>query len=373
MSSKVSIVRCKSYSTAAVEEAVRRSVDLLGGVNAFIKPGSVVLVKPNLLVAKEPDAGITTHPEVVRAAIRILKEINCRIFVGDSPSAWGNREQDIDEVHQRTGMKKVCQEESVTLVKFNKRRWHGKFPLTTWLDNCDYVVNVPKFKTHNLTVLTGGIKNLYGLIPGTFKAELHKHHFEAVDFAKVLVDIYQKARPALTIIDGIVAMEGDGPGSAGKLRRQDLIVAGEDCVAIDTVLAVIMGIHPLEVPSTKEAARRHLGAADINSIAIVGEQLKDLDLKPFLPPSAATLTKKLPRPVVELLKKLIKIRPYIEGENCIKCYFCARACPTKAIKTDRERLAFVYGECIACFCCQEVCPNSAIKTKKSILARILGL
>lgn len=373
MNPKVSVIKCKTYEPPLVEEATRKAISLLGGISVFIKPGSVVLVKPNLLIAKEPEAGITTHPEVVRAVIRILKDIGCRIFVGDSPSAWGNREQDVDEVHQRTGMKKICQEENVILVKFNKRRWHGKFPLTTWLDNCDYIVNVPKFKTHNLTVLTGAIKNLFGLVPGTFKAELHKNHFKTDDFSRILVDIYQKAKPALTVVDGIVAMEGDGPGTAGKLRQQGLILAGTDCLAIDTVLAVIMGISPLDVPTTKEAASRHLGVSEIDSISIIGEQLKDLNPKPFLPPSAATLIKNLPRPVVELLKKLIKIRPYIEGENCIKCYFCARTCPTKAIKTENERMAFTYAKCIACFCCQEVCPNSAIKTKKSLLAKMLGL
>jgi uncharacterized protein (DUF362 family)/Pyruvate/2-oxoacid:ferredoxin oxidoreductase delta subunit len=373
MDSKVSLVKCKNYEPRLVEEATRRAIDLLGGISIFIKPASVVLVKPNLLVAREPESGVTTHPEVVRAVIRVLKDINCRIVVGDSPSAWGNREQDVDEVYRRTGIKKVCQEEEVTLVKFNKRRWHGKFPLTTWLDNCDYIVNVPKFKTHNLTILTGGIKNLYGLIPGSFKAELHKHHFEADNFSRILVEIYQKAKPALSVIDGIVAMEGDGPGAAGKLRQQDLIIAGVDCVAIDAVLAAIMGIPPLDVPTTREAARRHLGIAELDSISIIGEQLKTLNPKPFLLPSAATLTSRLPRPVVELLKKLIKVRPYIEGENCIKCFFCLRTCPTKAIKTKKERMVFAYAKCIACFCCQEVCPNAAIKVKKSVFAKLIGL
>ncbi|MCM8779750.1 MAG: DUF362 domain-containing protein, partial [Candidatus Omnitrophica bacterium] len=144
MTSSVSIVSCKNYDPAFVYAALHQAVALLGGIDNFIKPASKVLLKPNLLMTAEPEKGITTHPEVVRATIRLLKEINCKIIVGDSPSVWGNQLKQYDELCQRTGMKKVCQEESVELVDFNKRRWRGKFPLTTWLDDCDFLVNLPK-------------------------------------------------------------------------------------------------------------------------------------------------------------------------------------------------------------------------------------
>ena len=172
MSACVSVVKCDSYEPAMVEQAIRNSLDLLGGVTRFVKPGSRVLVKPNLLMSKGPECGITTHPEVVRAVIHILKEINCKIIIGDGPSVWGQYIENVDEVYNITGIRQVCQDEGVELVNFNKRRMRDKFPLTATLDECDYLISLPKFKTHEFTLITGAIKNLFGLVSGTYKTEL---------------------------------------------------------------------------------------------------------------------------------------------------------------------------------------------------------
>jgi uncharacterized protein (DUF362 family)/Pyruvate/2-oxoacid:ferredoxin oxidoreductase delta subunit len=373
MNSGVSLVKCKSYEPVLVQGAIRKAIDLIGGIRGFIKPESRVLVKPNLLMAKEPEFGITTHPEVVRAVIKILKEINCKIFVGDGPNVWGNQIEDVDEVYLRSGIKKISEEEGIELVKFDQRRWHRKIPLTTWLDDCDYLVNLPKFKTHNYTILTGAIKNLFGLVPGTYKIELHKNYFDVNDFSKMLVDIYEIARPALTIVDGVVAMEGEGPATGGKLRQMNLLLASCDGVAVDCLMALIMGIQPHHILSTREAAKRSLGVADINSILVLGEKLEDVRGEPFLLPSTSTLRKRLPRPIIELARRLIKYYPYIERDNCINCAACIQACPNKIISMKNDRIVFDYSKCIACFCCQEVCPNSAIKVKKSIFAKLIGL
>ncbi|MCU0652555.1 MAG: DUF362 domain-containing protein, partial [Candidatus Omnitrophica bacterium] len=276
MNSEISLVKCNSYEFSLVSASIRRAVDLLGGIEKFVQPASKVLVKPNLLMAKEPEFGITTHPEVVRAVIKILKEINCKVIVGDGPSVWGGFVENVEEVYAKTGIKKVCLEEQVELVEFDKRRMREKFPLTTWLDECDYFINLAKFKTHELTLLTGGVKNLFGLVSGTFKTELHKNYFDPEDFARVVVDIYAEAKPNLTIIDGILAMEGDGPATSGKLRKANVLLAGSDCVALDSVLASIMGIQPKDVLTTKIASQRGLGEANINAISILGEQLKDV-------------------------------------------------------------------------------------------------
>ena len=373
MNSKVSIVKCKNYDSSLVFEAIKKSIDLLGGISVFIKPKSKVLVKPNLLMAKPPESAITTHPEVVRAVVKILKSIDCKIYLGDGPSVWYRQVENVDEVYEQTGMKMLSKEEDIELVKFDKRRWRGKFPLSAWLDSCDCLVSIPKFKTHDLMILTGAIKNLFGLVSDVYKTELHKRYYAGNDFAGILVDIYEEARPALTIVDGIVAMEADGPGTSGKLRNPGLIFAGSDCVALDSILALIMGLSPLDILTNKEAAKRGLGIADINSIDIFGEKLEDFIEEPFQLPTTS-ITKKIPRPVIEIAKKFIRFYPKVAYNNCNLCKACIDICPNKAISTiNNERIIFDYSRCISCFCCQEVCPNSAIKVKKSIFAKMIGL
>jgi uncharacterized protein (DUF362 family)/NAD-dependent dihydropyrimidine dehydrogenase PreA subunit len=372
MNSKVSIIKCENYDPILVQEATKKAIDLIGGITSFIKPKSKVLVKPNLLMAKEPEFGITTHPEVVRAVVRLLKTINCQILLGDGPSVWGNYIENVDEVYEHTGIKKVCMEEDVALVNFDKRRMREKFPLTTWLDDCDYLVNIPKFKTHDFTILTGAIKNLFGLVSGTFKTELHKNYFQPNNFAKILVDIYQETKPALSIVDAISAMEGDGPGSSGKLRQENLLLASYDCVALDSILALIMGLKPFDILTTKEASKRGLGVADINSILVFGERLEQIIGNPFLLPTTS-IAKKASQPIIEVVKKFVKFYPYVKYDSCISCAACIQCCPNKVITMKNKRIVFDYPRCISCFCCQEACPASAIKIKKSILAKLIGL
>lgn len=372
MKSKVSIVRCTNYDAALVSQAVKEAVDLIGGITNFIRPQSRVLVKPNLLMAKGPEAGITTHPEVVRGVVKLLKGIGCRIFLGDGPCAWGTQIEDVDEVYEQTGMKALSEEEGVELVKFGQRRWHEKFPLTGWLDHCDYLVSVPKFKTHYLTILTAAIKNLFGLVSGTYKTELHKNYFGEKEFSGIVVDVYQEARPALAVVDGITAMEGEGPGTGGKLRQANLLLAGADGVALDSILALVMGLEPFDILTTREAARRGLGTADINAIEILGEKLDEAINQPFQLP-ATSITKKIPRPIIEIAKKFIRFYPGVDYRNCIRCSACVQACPQKAITLGAERIAIDKKKCISCFCCLEACPASALKVKKSVLAKIAGL
>ena len=373
MKSKVSIARCADYRTGLVEDSVRKAVDLLGGIKNFIKPGSKVLVKPNILMAKEPEAGITTHPEVVRSVIRLLKEQSCKVFVGDSPSVFGNQIGNLGEVYERTGISRICKEELVELVMFDKRLWQGKFPLTSYLKECDYFISIPKFKTHNLTTLTGAIKNLFGLVCGTYKIELHKNYFDASEFAKMIVDIYEVAKPDLTIVDAIVSMEGDGPATAGTLKNTGFLVASVDCVAIDSILSVLMGLKPDEILTTREAALRGLGVSDIAEIEILGEDLAKIKPDEFLLPSASIQKRKIPKPILNIFKALVRYYPVIRHDRYTRCCACVKACPQMIISLKNNKMRFDYSRCIACFCCQEVCPSSAINVKKTILTKMLGL
>lgn len=188
----------------------------------------------------------------------------------------------------------------------------------------------------------------------------------------MLVDVYEQSKPTLTVVDGIMSMEGDGPATSGRLRETQVILASSDCVALDTIMAFIMGIHPLSIVTTQEAARRNLGVADLKSMQILGERVEDVIGGPFLLP-ATSLTHRLPRPVVNLAKKVIRYYPYVLHANCTRCLACIQACPNKAISLKDNKIEFDYARCIACFCCQEACPASAIKVKKSLLAKLIGL
>lgn len=383
MKSQVSIVRCATYNQDELFLKVRQAIELIGGIEKFVKRGSKVLLKPNLLMAIEPEAGITTHPEFVRSVIRLLKEINCKIYIGDGPSVFGGYIEDILKVYERTGVKQIADEEKIELVIFEKRFMpalpagrQGYFPLTTWVRECDYIVNLPKFKTHNFMLLTGAIKNLFGLIPGTFKLECHKNFFQQEKFAEVLLDIHQAVKPALSIVDGISGIEGNGPATSGIKRNFGLILAGADSLAIDVLLARIMDIQPDYVFTNKEAARRNIGNADENNIEIKGEKLSSCIIADFKLPGASlkqALVNKFPGFIANILKKLITIQPKIDSDACRLCESCLKNCPQATMSVKKGKLVIDYAQCISCFCCQEACPYGAIAVKKSFLARVLGI
>ena len=421
MKSQVSIIKCSTYSQEELFLKVKQSVELVGGIEKFIKRGSKVLLKPNLLMAIEPEAGITTHPEFVRSVIRLLKEIDCKIYLGDGPSVFGGNAEDIFKVYERTGIKKIAEEEKTELVIFDKRFMHGYFPLTTWVKECDCVVSLPKFKTHSFMFLTGAIKNLFGLIPGSFKLECHKNFFQQEKFAGVLLDIYQAVKPALTIVDGILGIEGNGPATSGIKRNFGLILAGADGLAIDALLAKLMNIQPEYVFTNKEAAFRNIGNVDENNIEIKGEKLSSCIIADFKLPDASFkqfLVNKFPGFIANILKKLITIHPKIDSDACRLCESCIKNCPQQTMSVQEgkpvrqwfgipnsqshkpvrqwfgipnsqshkpvrqwfgipnsqsHKLVIDYAQCISCFCCQEVCPYGAIATKKSFLSRVLGI
>lgn len=228
---KVSIVKAVDYGGAGVDAAVEEAVELVGGLEHVVKPGSVVFVKINhLSPASPPERGIITHPAFVEAVLKLLRRAGARVTVGDDIDSSSG------DGFQVSGFRQMCRRAGVALVNlrevgFVETRCGGRFLEKVYVSRiaagADVIVNLPKLKTHSLTVLTGGVKNMYGVIPGGLRTRFHGDYAAKEDFAQVLTDIFSAARPQLTIMDGVVAMEGEGP-AAGKLRRLGVILASRD-------------------------------------------------------------------------------------------------------------------------------------------------
>ena len=366
MSAKVSLVKCQDYYTQRVFDGVKRAVDLLGGMESFVKPGMKVLVKPNLLSARPPEDAVDTHPEVVRAVVRLVKSAKGVPVVGDSP---GGYYKNIDKVFEASGMKKMAAEEDVELVRFTTSRLIEGFPIARRVFESDLVISVPKFKTHCLTILTAAIKNMYGTMTGLHKTVCHSKAPKEEDFAKVVAKIYSVSRPHLSIVDGITAMEGDGP-SAGRQRSMNLIMAGTDAVAIDSCLAKIVGLEPLDILVTKEAYNMKLGEADLSKIEILGDSIKNFAVEDFKL-SQTTLLKYVPKSIARGVASIIRFKPYIDANICARCNLCKITCPVNCIEIERDYCSVDYKKCIRCLCCHEVCPYKAISIKRNIITKMI--
>ncbi|MFH0771490.1 MAG: DUF362 domain-containing protein [Candidatus Omnitrophota bacterium] len=369
MSPKVSIVRARGYDSGEIEGAVKEAVDLIGGISNFIKKGEKILLKPNLLSARPPESGVDTHPEIIRAAARLVRKAGADVIVGDSPGGFGFR--DPGSTYEASGAKKICEEEDIELVEFDRASNINGIPITAYAGQVDGIISLPKMKTHSLTTITGAVKNSYGLAVGFYKATCHFKAPRPKDFAKYVVSVFECAIPRLVIMDGVIAMEGDGPASGGTLRNAGLILASNDCVACDAIFARLIGLSPLDVEIIAEARDRKLGEARLSAIEMFGEKPEDAALRDFKLPKTSIISK-IPRPIFKLIAGGIKFRPKINDAICKKCQLCATSCPAGCVQISDKGSSIDYKKCVSCFCCFEVCPYNAISIKTSLLAKLLG-
>ncbi|KPL04414.1 MAG: hypothetical protein AMJ90_00885 [candidate division Zixibacteria bacterium SM23_73_2] len=372
--SKVFITRCQDYQLDNVREALKRSLEYLGGLKRFVKKNDRVLVKPNLLSAREPERAVTTHPSLVLAVIEEVKKLGGIPFIGDSP---GGTEKGIERLWKNTGMAEVSEKTGAELLSFEKEGVYRKetssgktyFIAKPALD-FDVIISLPKLKTHTLTLLTCGIKNMFGVIPGFRKGEYHKEAPGPRDFAEVVVDIFSLVKPHLNIVDAVVCMSGDGPAS-GNPTYLGIILASEDAVALDSVTARIYGFKDGEIDTTNIASERGLGRGDLSQIEILGDDLPDFSMFDLKLPSNRFL-RLIPKFLVKLLAPYIWVRPAILDGNCTNCNVCVENCPVKTIYPGDPTPVYDYKNCINCMCCHELCPHRAVYLEKSWLSRRIG-
>jgi uncharacterized protein (DUF362 family)/NAD-dependent dihydropyrimidine dehydrogenase PreA subunit len=375
MNPHVSLIKCPDYGRNRVYFSVRRAVELLGGAEKFIRPGARVLIKPNMLAAKPPDKAVTTHPEVVRAAVRLVRAAGGVPVIGDS-QAFGA----FKTVAEVSGIAAVAAEEGAELIELSEAvRAPGMgtfkhFEVAREVMRADAVINLPKLKTHAQMLLTLAVKNLFGCIPGRRKAQWHfKSGVDKGAFATMLVELHGIVRPTLNIVDAVVGMEGNGPGS-GTPREIGLIAAGTDAFALDMALSEILGVSAGRLPTTKAAMRLGLAPDNISGVDISGDfvGVYQARVEDFKLPTGSSLEWKIPEPIRRLLKEALTTRPRIDKTKCQSCLMCHSACPAGVIKEGEGGLTINYRECIRCFCCQEACPVGAIEVVEGWLLKYLG-
>lgn len=367
---KVVVIKCTDYAEQNIRSSIKRIFELLN-LSGSIKPHQKILLKPNLLTNLPPERGVTTHPSLIRAVAEQVKGLGAIPFLGDSPGGTG---LNYETVLRTTGMKGI----GIPVVSFEGKGMRkfsnpgGKIDpiyISNVVLDFDMIINIPKLKTHELTLMTCGIKNMFGCVPGFHKVRYHMEAPNPDDFSESLVDLFERIVPAVTVIDAVVAMEGQGPTN-GKLRPLGLIIASKDTVAADAVCSKIMGFDNLEITMTRIAHERHLGEGMPGHIELAGDQL-DTVRKFERPSGAASLINRIPRSILCLIRPItdmIMVRPEIIKRKCVKCMACVNACPVKAI--DEKSFNINKTKCIMCFCCRELCKYGAVKLKESTLWKI---
>jgi len=372
MKPSVSIVRCENYDEEKVIIALRESIYLVGGIQAFVKKGSRVLLKPNLLYGKSPEKAVTTHPSILKGMIQLVREGGGVPFIGDSPSVGS-----LTRTAEKSGIKAVADAMNCALVEFNRpvvpREGGGKIFKKLEIDQtvleADIVINLPKWKTHAQMLLTLGVKNLFGCIPGPRKAQCHLMAGEdAKAFARILVDVYRTVRPSLTILDGIVGMEGNGPNS-GRPIPIGLILASGDSLCLDQVVCDLLGISRKSLLTNRAAFDHGLVSEEID---VLGEKVEDVKISSFQFPTLSQVDWGLPGFLSKALKNALTSKPVVMEEMCKNCDECTKICPPNALTRKGEDLIFDYRQCIRCFCCLEVCPEGAISIKPGWALKIVG-
>ena len=285
MSYVVGLQKCSSYNKNEVDASVRKLLFNLGGISKFIKKNQKILIKPNIVKGMKLEECGTTHPAVIEAVIKIIKENKCEVFVGDHPFA-----DNTTEAMKICGIYDVCKNHNVKIAAFNKKinvkNGDGlvvkEFQLTHYFSEVDAIINIPKLKTHSQLYFTGAVKNLYSMMPGPRRGFYHLKYSNMEYFANMLLDLYALLRNkvVLNVIDGIYGMEGNGPCS-GNPKFAGFLAASSDAVALDFIMCRLIGLNVDRLPTIHYAKKRKDFLFNKNKIKIVGEKIRNIKIEPF--------------------------------------------------------------------------------------------
>ena len=372
----VAVVRCKTYDVEAVKPALEEAVNAVNGLD-FVMPGMKIIIKPNLVSFKNPDAAATTHPALLEALVEMLLARGADVTIGDSPGGPHSLPL-LNRVYAATGMDRVeklgaklNRNMNEKTVDFPEGKILKNFTYTEYLDEADAIIDFCKLKSHGMLGMSAAVKNLFGTIPGLKKPEVHYKFQNDAEFADMLVDINEYFKPRLAICDAVVGMEGNGP-TAGTPRQIGAIIASKSTYYADVVGAELIGMNIDGLPTLQAAYERGFAPASSKNLRVYGD-IRALTVDDFKAPPVRGLSFMRKGNVLHFISKAaLEHKPTLKKRLCVGCGECARMCPAKAIKMKNKKPHINREKCIRCFCCQEFCPRAAMVAHRPLAAKVLN-